>query len=353
MRQSPGPRPADDRRLTDATIPTLVLSGLADFAAARGVAAEPWLAGLGLTLAQLREPDTLVSFRQAATVIRRALRALPAEAVGLQMGAREGLASFGMLGLAMLSCRTVREAFDTGFRYHLAAGSLMDVEPEVSATEVALRAHERFPEPELLPFLCEEMFSSTTALIRGMIGREVSPRRVELAYPAPPWAATYTRLFNCPVHFGTGANRLVFDAALLERPLASYSPASFAAALAACRRLVEAPAAAQDVVTAVENLMRGRLRERPAMADIARELNITERTLRRQLAAAGQRFSAIRDRVLEQRARLLLQESSLTVSAIAAELGFGDLRDFRRAFRRWTGLTPQALRQGPAAAQKK
>jgi AraC-like DNA-binding protein len=345
MRHSPGPHLQDDRRLTEASIPTLVLSGLVDYAQARGVAAEAWFAGLGLSVAQIQHPETLVSFRQAATVLRRALRALPPEAVGLQMGSREGLASFGMLGLAMMSCRTVRDAFETGFRYHLASGSLMDVAPELSATEVALRAYERFPEPALLPFLCEEMFSSTTALIRAMIGNEVGPRRVELSYPAPAYAAAYQRLFNCPVHFDCEANRLAFDAALLDRPLASYSPANFAAALAACRRLIEAPATSQDVVTAVENLLRENLRQRSSMAGIAGELNITERTLRRQLAEAGQRFSDIRDRILEQRARILLRESPLTVSAIAAELGFGDLRDFRRAFRRWTGQTPLDLRR--------
>lgn len=345
MRQSPGPKPQDDRHLTEASIPTLVLSGLVDFALARDVMPDAWFAGQGLSVAQIRQPDTLVSFRQAATVLRRALRALPPEAVGLQMGSREGLASFGMLGLAMASCRTVREAFETGLRYHLASGSLMDVEQELGASEVALRARERFPEPELLPFLCEEMFFSTTALIRAMVGNDINPRRVELGYPAPAYAATYQRLFNCPVHFDCEANRLTFDAALLDRPLTTYSPASFAAALAACRRLIETPAVSQDVVTSVENLLRGNLRQRPSMAEIARDLNITERTLRRQLADAGQCFSDIRDRVLEQRATALLRDSSLTVGAIAAELGFGDLRDFRRAFRRWTGQTPQDLRR--------
>lgn len=340
------PKRLDDPRLSEAIIPTLVLVGLCDYAEARGLPAEPWFAGQGLSPPQAREAEAKVSFRQGSTVIRRALRSLPPGPIGLELGSRGGLVSFGMLGFAMVSCRTVQEALVIGLQHHQASGSLMDVEAEfTSPGELGLRLFERFPEPELLAFLCEEIFASCVSLMRGMVGPAMTPLRVELTYPPPPHAAAYRRLFNCPVHFNASANRLVVDAALLAQPLATHSPASLAAALDACRRLIEPALANHDVVSSVEHLLRENLRQRASMADVAARLNLTERTLRRQLVAAGESFSQIRDRVMEQRARTLLQESALAVSAIAAELGFSDLRDFRRAFRRWTGMAPTALRQ--------
>ena len=335
----------DDRRLTETIIPTFVIAGLVDHAHAKGLEPEAWFTGLGLTVAHVQQSEALISFRQAATIIRRALRALPSEPLGLHVGSRDALVSFGMLGFAMLSSSNVREAFATGLEYHLASGSLMDLEAETTATEVTLRLHERFPDPELLPFLCEEVFASSIAIMRMMLGNDISPLRVELSYPPPPYGAAYHRLFNCPVRFDSNANRLVLPAVLMDRPLATHSAASHAVALAACRRLIEPAATTQDVISSVENLLRGKLRQRPSMADIAGWLNITERTLRRHLTEAGQRFSAIRDRVMEQRARMLLIDSTLPITNIAEELGFSDARDFRRAFRRWTGMAPRHIRQ--------
>lgn len=346
MLTSPNSRSShNDPRLTEAVIPTLVLAGLVDYAQVRGVAPEAWFAGTGLSVALVQQPETLVSYRQAATLIRRALRALSADAVGLQLGSREGLVSFGMLGFAMLSSRTFLEAAETGMQHHQASGSLMDVTMEFSSTTATLQAYERFPDAELLPFLCEELFSSSVAMARAMLGHDVFPLRVDLSYPPPTYAAAYRRLFNCPVHFNCDANRMVLDAVLLNKPLPMHSPVSFSAALEVCRKRIEPTALLQDVIASVEGLLRENFRQRLSMAQIANRLNVTERTLRRHLLDAGQNFSAIRDRVLEQQARSLLNESLLPIATIAAELGFSDLRDFRRAFRRWTGMAPMSVRR--------
>jgi AraC-like DNA-binding protein len=339
----------DDPRYTQATIPPLILAGLMDYAHGKGFSPERWLVGTGLTPEQLQQSQTLVSFRQASTVVRRALRELPNDALGLLYGSREGVVSFGMLGFAMMSCRNLGEAFEIGIQYHQASGSLMDVVAEVMPTEVALRVYERFPEPELLPFFCEEVFSSSLALVRSILGHSTAPKRIELSYPPPPYEAVYRRLFNCPVHFNSDANRLVLDAALLDKPLATYSPASFSIALAACRQLIEPLTVAQpDLIASIESLLRDNARQRLSMAEVARRLNLTERTLRRNLAEAHDSFSAIRDRVLEKRARILLGDSRLTITAISEELGFSDLREFRRAFQRWTGLSPMSVRRQSA-----
>jgi AraC-like DNA-binding protein len=80
------------------------------------------------------------------------------------------------------------------------------------------------------------------------------------------------------------------------------------------------------------------------MGEVADRLHITERTLRRRLADSGYRFGEVRDRVRRQRATLLLRESDQPIGVIAAEVGFSDGREFRRAYARWTGKPPSAER---------
>lgn len=331
-------------RYTEASIPTAVIAGLVTLAQARGLPAAPWFAGTGLDLAHCDDGRTHISFRQAARIIGRALRALPGEAIGLRVGARDPLLNFGVLGFAMMSCRNFGEALEVGIRDHQASGSLMDVALEHAPGTVALRLHERFPHPELLPFLCEEACASSLLIARAMLGAGLRPLRLELSYAAPPYAAAYRRLFGCPVQFGAQTNRMSFDAALLDRALPAYNPANLAMALSLCRQQIDAPGPRRDVVVAVERLLERQHGRRATMVEIAQALLLSERSLRRQLQAAGESFNRIRDRVLERRARQLLREARLPVGAIADELGFSDGREFRRAFRRWTGVAPRALR---------
>ncbi|WP_238997521.1 helix-turn-helix transcriptional regulator [Mycolicibacterium sp. CBMA 361] len=87
-------------------------------------------------------------------------------------------------------------------------------------------------------------------------------------------------------------------------------------------------------------MLRDSLRDPLTMAQIAKRLGITDRTLRRRLGAGGQQFAALRDKVRSERARYLVRETTLPIHAIAAEVGFTDPREFRRAYRKWTGHPP-------------
>jgi len=336
-----------DPRLTEAVIPTWVLAAVVQVGERYGCVIERWLAGTGLTGRQLAGTQTRVSFRQAAVILRRALRDLPPGPVGLEIAGRDPLVAFGMVGLAMRSCATGAEAFELGLRLRQAAGALTDVAAEIDGDEVAFVLRERAPEPELLPLLCEESLGSLLRLTRAILGPGINPVRLELRYPAPAYAAEYRRFFRCPVRFGAGANRLLLPAGVLRIPIATYDPVIRGLAEEACHRILDVDRVSRDIVHTVESIIGENTRVPVTMAAVADRLSITERTLRRQLAAAGIRFSEIRDRVRERRATHLILESRLPVKEIAGEVGFSDAREFRRAYARWTGQPPSAARRRP------
>jgi AraC-like DNA-binding protein len=67
--------------------------------------------------------------------------------------------------------------------------------------------------------------------------------------------------------------------------------------------------------------------------------------LKRKLAALGTSYSAILDETRRQRALLLLEDRGLPLAEIAGRLGYTELPNFTRAFRKWTGTTPAAYRR--------
>ncbi|MUM33303.1 AraC family transcriptional regulator [Mycolicibacterium sp. CBMA 361] len=335
-----------DSRLNDAVIPPCVLAGLVEIGQREGLEVTGWCAGTGVTPAQLVTSESIkVSFRQAATILRRAVRAMPGRPLGMEIGRRDVLLTYGILGVAMQSCATGAEALVVGLELQLAAGSLIDVNAEVIGAELVLSLHERAPEPELVTFLCEDVFCSTLLLVRSVFGADTSPKYIELVYPQPTYERQYRYFFGCPVRFDGYANRMVFDSSVLTDTLPTHHEPTRAVAVEACRRLLDLDGPRPDIIVAIEALLSQNLRQPVTMAEVAKHLHVTERTLRRQLTDAGESFSAVRNRVRERRATFLLRKSTMTVDAISREVGFTDAREFRRAYIRWTGNIPTHQRR--------
>jgi AraC-like DNA-binding protein len=234
-----------------------------------------------------------------------------------------------------------------GIAHHKICGCLLDLGFEtVGEQAVALVARPLFGDVELQPFFCEELFASCLMIARELVGPALYPLRVELAYPRPAYAAEYAALFGCEVRFGAAQNRLLIETRWLAHPLPGYNPLTAKQALALCAQQLTPDGGEphQEIVAAVERLLRSRLRQPPKLNDVARTLNLSERSLRRRLAESGRIFREIHDRVRAERALQLLQAGVLSVAEVGSEVGFSDPREFRRAFKRWTGMAPQDAR---------
>jgi AraC-like DNA-binding protein len=337
---------AEPAGYTAADLQVPFLSDLAQLADQDGIAVEPWLAGLGLTRSQMEDATVRVSFRQVSLIVKRAQRAFGRSDLGLRVGTHQSVGTFGILGLAMMTARTFGEAVAIGVEHAAITGSMMDLEIEpVDAGQVALIARPRFPDEEILVFLCEEMFASTLVLARGLVGADFHPARVELTYPAPAHATEYNKLFQCELRFAAKQNRVIVDQHWLQMPLPTHHPVSAQQALAICREQAAQLKRQNEIVAAVERIVRRRLAERPTLAAVAKTLNLSERSLRRQLAAAGRVYREIHDRLRMERALELLSAGAMSIADVGGEVGFSDAREFRRAFKRWTGAAPNAHRR--------
>ncbi|HEY8160898.1 MAG TPA: helix-turn-helix domain-containing protein [Methylocystis sp.] len=76
---------------------------------------------------------------------------------------------------------------------------------------------------------------------------------------------------------------------------------------------------------------------------LARALNVSERTLHRRIKeATGETPKHFLDRVRFEAARLLLETTKNSVKQLASASGYADETSFRRAFRRYAGMSPGA-----------
>ncbi|UHQ22552.1 AraC family transcriptional regulator [Lysobacter sp. 5GHs7-4] len=335
----------DEPRTDIALMSPNLLWGLFRSAEENGVSSADWLLGTQLSRAQIDDPGVRLPDRQTAIVVERAVRVLP-PSIGLDLGAQQNVGNFGLLGLAMTTAATFGEAIALGLRFTPVVGSLMRfVESAAAPGEIALAGEMIVANAAIHRFVCEEFFASCLALARGLVGTALKPLRLEFSYPAPDYVDRYREVFECPIAFDQPQDRLVLDERWLRHPLSTHNPIAAQQVLALLRAQMPATQAPGETTAAVERLLRAQLASDPKLADIAAQLHVSERTLRRQLNAEGTRYNTLHDRLRVDQAYALLRVREQPIAGIAAAIGYKDPREFRRAFKRLTGTTPREARE--------
>lgn len=319
------------------------MSALMQFLPEFGVSPQRVCMDLGFTPEELLH-GTQISQRQAWSLIRRSLRFTGRADLGLEVGRRQNLGHFGMVGFAMMAEPDLHHALTLAMRYYLQSGPLVGLNYVLDDTFGIVSIVTTIRDAIVQPFLVEEMASSALALLQILHGPTFAFHAVDVAYKAPPHAARYQEVLGCPVHFGRKQTRILINRDWFGVHLPGHSPIM----AAQLRDVLDQQARDRDPVrgtaAAIENLLSQAGVATMTIGQAAEALNLSVRTLARRLTDANTSFSELRDRMCASVARELLYVEGLTVAATADRLGFSDARSFRRAFKRWFGEVPGAAR---------
>lgn len=322
---------------------------LAEYAANAGVPTRALLAGTGLEPADLRDPMLTVSAQQEIFFFLNLVDRIRDPLLGLKIGARYRLSAFGALGMLLMSSPDLRTAFDLILRHFEHVYGLLIYELREKEGEAILSIREHAPLGRLRRFMHDREISGTHQVFSDLIGRPLPLRSVHCAYREPADAEPYRAHFGCPVHFGRTSSRLIFDAQWLDHPLPQANPLT-AALFEERLRAPPQRSASGPYAKRVADYLRARSGARPRLPEVAASLRTTPRTVLRRLRAEGTSYRAVARQTQEDLAQHYLDSSRLTLSEIAARLGFADASAFSHAYRTWTGSTPGARRRaaGPA-----
>lgn len=169
---------------------------------------------------------------------------------------------------------------------------------------------------------------------------------VRFTFPAPPDAREHARVFGVMPRFGAKDTALVFPRSAWDTPVLAPDPRLFATLDAHARAQSAAVDAttAQKLARALEDVLP---EGEPTLAQLARRLGTSARTLQRRLEAERTSFARVVDDVRRARAERFLHDAALSIAEVAWLTGFAEQSTFARAFRRWTGSSPSEFRKRP------
>ncbi|TDT43178.1 AraC family transcriptional regulator [Halospina denitrificans] len=196
-------------------------------------------------------------------------------------------------------------------------------------------------------FLQESLLVIWHRLSSWLIGQGIPLSRVFFRYPEPPHVQEYRGLFHCPLAFKQPATGLAFPARFLDRPVIRDELEMREFLKTSPADLLARPDDRNSYTARIRALIgRDFTQPLPDFEWIADQLNTSPQTLRRRLKAENTSFQEIKDNLRRDIAIFHLMRDNLSINEIAHRAGFTETSTFHRAFKKWTGLTPGAYREG-------
>ena len=198
-----------------------------------------------------------------------------------------------------------------------------------------------FGAPSQLPALVEMHMTAVTAMCRWLGGAHL-PWRYCLNRSAPAHVEQHEVHLGSDLRFNCHLDAMLIDPAWLDRPWPRGN--AMAASVALQGAAAEAHALTPGLLTALYDYLLENIRLSPTLEGSAAAFGISPATLKRHLSRHGSHFQAELDQVRAHVSMHLFQMRGYDNEAVAQYLGFHDATNFRRSFKRWTGLAPRLLR---------
>ncbi|VVN97279.1 AraC family transcriptional regulator [Pseudomonas fluorescens] len=324
--------------LTTLNAVSLVISTFKD----EGLSSEALLAGSGISAADLSRADTRITTLQEMQVCVNAV-ALKRE-IGLELGRRMHVSSYGMLGYALLTSATLGDALRLALRYPALLGTLFELSLEEDGERIWLTASDYRENPALTVFNIEFCLVSMKVICDDLLGHPLPLLGARFEYFAPDYQTRYSERFDCPLQFNAPANAFAFDKHWLDQPLPLADTITHQAMAERCRKQNTEFTGRQVWLGRIRQLLSAQLNAAPGLEGLAEQMNCSARTLRRHLKDLGCSYQELLDELRFERAKQMLGEDQLPIYQIAEALGFSETASFRHAFVRWSGVAPSQFR---------
>ncbi|MBE1237854.1 AraC family transcriptional regulator [Phaeovibrio sulfidiphilus] len=260
--------------------------------------------------------------------------------------------TFEFLCRSVLGAATLEEGLDRARRFLSLVLDDLEVTLTRRETHAELTIREVRPLSEQADdparvFAFEWLLRLLHCIACWLVARPVPLDQVAFPYPAPGHAADYELVYSARYSFGAPALVARFSVPLLDLPVRRHEADLNAFLKGAPGRISMLYRRDRETGVRVQEALRTRIGENPALGDIARHLHQSPRTLERRLAAEGTSFRALKSGVRRDLACSRLVKTDLGIEHIAQELGYADTSAFYRAFVGWTGLSPERYRKAP------
>ncbi len=169
----------------------------------------------------------------------------------------------------------------------------------------------------------------------------LKPLKLNLAFNKPEHEEKYTEIFGIMPQFNCESNEMVFENATLLIPMKAFNPETFQVLNQHLESRLVQLSNSEKVTDKVRRVLYSSFKYQfPDIESVADKLNLSSRTLQRKLSDERTSFKEVLQETRFGIAKQLLSQDQLTVSEISYILGYSDLGNFSRSFKKYFGINP-------------
>ena len=292
----------------------------------------------------LTDPAGRITAAQMERISGAAMQELDDEGLGW-FSRRLPWGSYGMLARASISAPSLGVALQRWCRHHGLITDDVHLALGITGTTATLSITEHRDLGTLREFCLVSVLRNVHGVACWLIDSRIPLQGAQFPFAAPAHHEVYGVLFSGPTVFEAGPASIRFDARYLALPL-RRDEAALQLMLQRALPLTVLPYRRDRLLV---QRVRQALAAQPLLAHSAQSLasllNVSPRTLHRQLKEEGASLQALKDEVRQKRARDLLLRTARPVKQVAQTAGFQNEKSFIRAFGHWTGQTPTEFRR--------
>ena len=303
----------------------------------------------GITPETLERPDAYADMEQSIKAWEAAIRSTNDPSLGLHIGEVTSPGLAGMLGFLMETSPDLLTAFTNSTQFNGFISNMTVFSLEIRGDEFFYYIEPlevwHNASPESARQVVDHACAAFVHLTKLLSGKTKYPLRVSMRFARPADTREYVRVLKTEPAFNQPRNYLVYRLRDMHLPVIGHNPQLNLM----FRELLEKEIAKTHQRETFTNEVRRVILQNfsstvPQLTDVVDYLHVTPRTLQRKLQEEGTSFQSIAESVKSELAIGLLQKRSLTVNEVAYRLGYAEPSVFRRAFKKWTGVSPKGYK---------
>jgi len=338
--------PREDTALGVATVANFAARGILSVSASRGVDVAGLMRDAEVDERLMAKPGVRAPLDSVIRLWEHARRQTRDEAFPLHVAEFLPFGAYKTYDLLLATAPTVGEALAKAAKYNGFVNDAFRPTLQERRGRVCIEyvncVDPQCNPPEYLEFI----FACFLLRFRLTTGVAWRPAEIHFRHSPPRSLTEHHRVFQAPILFNQPVTRVFIDRSALEIPQLFADAPTSELLEHYIRATLDHPCVDDELTRALRKAIQALLAsERVTLAAAARRLGVGRRTLQRGLEARGTSFREVLRALRCELSLTVLTRRGVPMNEAAESLGFSELSSFSRAFKRWTGISPQAYRR--------
>ncbi len=314
-----------------------------------GVDVQPYVDHSGLTRNELCDNEQQIPHSTFKNTLLKILDEVDLPALGLLEGDRWATVELGIVGYALFSSADLQNAINRYIRYQDLCVPIIKLQFLVADEQAVMRSE--FVLPEFERDLTRVRYSVEQAFVQwANFGRVFAHTKqwfdaVHFTFPEPEYSGLYSQHFGCRIKYEQPFNEFIFAVGYLNAPLDFANKKIARMCEQLCDSVLTELTDKIGLVHDIQKLLAKNPGRAPRLPEVAENLFMSERTLRRRLAGEGTSFQQVVQDFRLGLAKKYLTSSILPIAEISDLIGYSEPANFHRAFCKKFDITPNQFRE--------